>query len=336
MKKKCEFSGHSELIKFIKFNYDGNCLASLSYDYTIRLWSLEERRELVCFSFSALEKYKALGFNPEGKLFVAGILTRPPGLRPYKFVITDITKKKIIASVNLERKGYPFALYKPESIAFNPQCTLVAAIYSCDDVLKYKGGDILLWQLNKKLFGYRLKEVGNMCGKVSHYRFPLLAFSPEGDILVTTQPIMVKNFVRDEWVGIAEFWNVQTKKLVDMIEIPNLLGIHSIHFSLDGNVFLGTELSGLKSFQLWDKKRNRVITIEHSAEVLSSAISPDGRFLATGDIAGTIKLSSIPEGNEIAAIQADTQRYGVSCISFGPDGKTIAFAADKIEVWELS
>ena len=335
--KNCEFSGHSKLITSIKFNYDGNCLASLGYDDTIRLWSLGEKKELECFNYKYKGNYKAIGFSPDNKLYAAGI-SQPNRDDPYRLVVADVNTKKALASLKLGSKGYPFSSNAPESIVFNPQCNLVAAIYSCIEVIRpYKGGDIFICQLSKKLFGYKLKEVANMCGRVSHYRFPLLAFNPDGDILVTTQPVMVEGSVSgNRWVAIAEFWNVQSGKLVDMIEIPDLLGIKSIHFTLDGNVLLGTELGGLRSFRLWDKKRNRVTTIEHSAEVLSSAISPNGRLLATGDKAGLVRLTSIPEGNEISRIQAGSQNYGVSCVAFSPDGNSIALTADKIEVWGLS
>jgi len=281
-------------------------------------------------------KYKAIGFAPDNKLYAAGI-DQPTRDDPYRVVVADVNTKKVLTSLKLGSKGYPFSSNAPESIVLNPKCNLVAAIYSCIEVIRpYKGGDIFLWQLNKGLFGYKLKEVSNMCGRASHYRFPLLAFNPGGDILVTTQPVMVEGSRSgNKWVAIAEFWNVQNGQIVDMIEIPDLLGVKSIHFSQDGNVFLGTELSGLRSFRLWNKQRNRVTTIEHSAEVLCSAISPNGRLLATGDKAGMVRLSSIPEGNEIAVIQADSRKYGAGCVTFSPNGNSIALAADKIEVWEL-
>lgn len=337
MKKNAEFSGHSGLIRFIKFNYDGTYLGSLGYDDTIRLWSVRENKELECFNHRYKGNYKAIGFTLDNKLYAAGI-DQPTRDDPYRVVVADVNTKKVLTSLKLGSKGYPFSFFEePNSIVFNPNCSLVAAIYSCIEVIRpYKGGDIFLWQLNKGFFGYKLKEVANMCGRVSHYRFPLLAFNPGGDILVTTQPIMVEGSrFRNEWVAIAEFWNVQNGQLVDTVEIPDLLGVNSIHFSQDGNVFLGTEVSGLRSFKLWDRQRNRVTTIEHSAEVLCSAISPSGRFLATGDKAGVVRLSNIPEGNEIAVIQADSRKYGVGCVTFSPNGSSIALAADKIEVWEL-
>jgi len=78
------------------------------------------------------------------------------------------------------------------------------------------------------------------------------------------------------------------------------------------------------------------MTIEHSAKVLSSAISQNGKFLATGDTAGIVKLLSIPEGKELSVIEADSHNYGVGCIVFSPDAKTLALNADKIELWEIS
>jgi WD40 repeat protein len=336
MKKELEFLGHTESIKILKFSDDGNFLASLGYDDTIRIWSITGNKGVECYNYKYQVNYKAIGFSLDNKLYAVGTLQVESDGK-YKIVIADVNKKKNVASIKLDSKGYPFTSNMPENIAFNPKTNLVAAIYSCIEVVRpYKGGDILLWQLNKKLFGYGLKEVASMCGRATHYKFPLLAFNPEGKMLVTTQPVMVKSSMPgNRWVAVVEFWNAESGKLVDMIEIPDLLGIKSINFTSDGNIFLGTERSGLKTFQLWDKQRNNILTIEHSAKIISSAISSDGRFLATGDGAGVAKISSFPQGKEIAVIQADSQKYGVSFLTFSPNAKTIALAADKIELWEF-
>src|SRR5262245_11648702 len=64
----------------------------------------------------------------------------------------------------------------------------------------------------------------------------------------------------------------------------------------------------------------------HGAPVNCLAFSPDGKLLASGSVAKSIKIWDLATGKEIFTLQGHARP--VLSLAFSPDGKTLASACD--------
>lgn len=71
------------------------------------------------------------------------------------------------------------------------------------------------------------------------------------------------------------------------------------------------------------------------SRILSVAFSPDGKLLATSDIAGEIRLWEVGNGQPLFICKEHTD--AVNCVTFSPDGKTLASSSDDttIRLWDV-
>jgi WD40 repeat protein len=76
----------------------------------------------------------------------------------------------------------------------------------------------------------------------------------------------------------------------------------------------------------------------HRDAVASVAITPDGKYAATGSADCTIRLWELGKGAEIAVLGDTDNPSAVNAVAISPDGKTLATAgADKtVRLWDLS
>ena len=98
--------------------------------------------------------------------------------------------------------------------------------------------------------------------------------------------------------------------------------VTSLSFAVsDGNILASASRDG--TINLWDVGTRTLTGALHAGEVGSLSLSPDGALLASasgGDKA--VKLWDVGTGELIGALEG--HRYGVTAVSFSPDGTTIA------------
>ena len=65
----------------------------------------------------------------------------------------------------------------------------------------------------------------------------------------------------------------------------------------------------------------------HEDEVKSIAFSPDGQWLASCDLAGSVRLWNVKSRTQV--LEFPKQEYGMLSVSFSPDGKRVVSAPQK-------
>jgi WD40 repeat protein len=103
-----------------------------------------------------------------------------------------------------------------------------------------------------------------------------------------------------------------------------------------GLIVLGLICSagGIGYTQILDIKLIQTLT-EHGNRVVSVAFSPDGKYLALGDVDGTVKIWEMPGGKLIQTLTEHGEC--VLSVVFSPDGKYLA-SGDRngtIKIWEM-
>lgn len=75
--------------------------------------------------------------------------------------------------------------------------------------------------------------------------------------------------------------------------------------------------------------------IGHESDLLTADISPDDRFIASGDRGGEIKIWDLPAGREIKSLRYGTQE--VCSVRFSPNGRFLATAGQDrtIRLWDV-
>ena len=106
--------------------------------------------------------------------------------------------------------------------------------------------------------------------------------------------------------------------------------IHQLVFAPDGRTLAGTSSSGIATWDL-TQAPERANLVGHATDVRSVAIAPDGRTIASGDVAGRLRLwnssgvhvCELSEGPPVDGLPA------VSNLVFSPDGAHAGLEPDR-------
>ena len=201
--------------------------------------------------------------------------------------------------------------------------------FSQDSSLLAVASSIGVWLYD----GYTGEEI-NLFTNHSGY-ITSVAFSPDGKTLACSSS--------------SEFyiWDIDTGNLKLTIS-ANTGYIEDVVFSPDGKT-LGTAGGYDETVELWDTSTGALIrSIDaHTDQVNCVAFSPNGKILATGgedDEISTIKLWDTTNGELKSTLTTGSESsiYGVTDISFSPDGSKIAscdswwyFGDTIVRIWDL-
>lgn len=145
------------------------------------------------------------------------------------------------------------------------------------------------------------------------------------------------------------WWNAETRERVRTVE-AHQKWIRQVRATPDGKIV--ASIADDMACRLWDAtsgemlrelKGHEAVTPHHYPSMLyASAISPDGKLIATGDKVGQIVVWQIADGQRLATLQAPgmytwdpSQRRhsigGIRSLAFSPDGKLLAVGGmDKV------
>jgi hypothetical protein len=154
-----------------------------------------------------------------------------------------------------------------------------------------------------------------------------LAFSPDGRVLASAS-----NGTKDQSLWL---WETATGKPLHRIQ-RGYCDTSSLAFSPDGRSV--AVASGEQAVDLWDVatgQKRLTFAKQRGWWVKCVVFSPDGNFLAVG-IDNDVCLWSVLTGAEVHRFTG--HRGGISCLDFGPDGKTLISGCSDTTalVWDVA
>lgn len=134
---------------------------------------------------------------------------------------------------------------------------------------------------------------------------------------------------------------VATAESTRTLLVPGAPGVAVVSLAIapdGGAVAVGTDAASSSSAVVWDLDGGAddpVVLSGHTLKVSSIAFSPVGDVLATGSDDRSIRLWSLPSGDEIATLDGHTDM--VEALVFSPDGRQLVSGGEDftIRVWDV-
>ena len=294
-----ELGGLQSGVARVAFNHKGNLLATSTWDGVVRLWESGSGRLLISATGS-----EWIGFSPDDRWLSGAITESGPGV----WEIADGHECRVLSG-HVGGNG-------PWFVDFSPDGDLLASASS---------DGVRLWQPAVSSEPIALVPAGP-CGST--------LFSPDGRNLITSGSLAVYNWPIEIVAG--------TSRKEMTIREPRQLHDGSFYFqshlsTSSNGLVIGASKSHLNHPGFGEAvvirlgSNGRPIELRDQDGIESIAVSPDGRWVATGPWGGqTTKIRNGESGAFIHALPT-----GQAFVGFSPDGRWLVTGAQgEYRFWE--
>jgi len=261
----------------LAFSPDGKIMASINNDdsYAIYLFDVQKQERIGILKGHS-GQVSSIAFTPDGKTLVSSGNQGDQTVR-----LWDVDKQKQLAVLNNNSWVH--------TVVISPDGETIAAAVGSEMLIR-------LWDTSTR------KEIGTLSDAATA-AFSV-AFSPDGETLASCN----QN-------GIIHIWNYREKKEIDGFQGPKTKGSPStvvINYSPDGK-WLVSFYDG--NMQFWDIQTGKEITTiqEQFHKTNAAAFSPNGKWMATANWDGTIKLWEVNfpvQGKAVNPMGKTTDTWG--------------------------
>ncbi|MCB9502421.1 MAG: TIR domain-containing protein, partial [Deferribacteres bacterium] len=324
---------HTDWVRALAFSSDGNIIASASDDNTVRLWDVNNYKEIALLKGHTYTVY-SVAFSSDRNTIASASADNTVRLwdaNNHKEIVLLIGHTNWVRAVAFSSDGNTIvsassdntvrlwdANNHKEIARLNGHTKAISSVVfsSSGNTVASASDDQTIRFWNTKTH----KEIAQLKGHNNTVR--AVAFSNNGNTIASASD--------DHTIRL---WNLKRKN-----EIVQLNGhtkaVLSVAFSNDENTIISA--SDDKTIRLWDVKTHKEITQlnGHTNTVWSVAISSDGNTIASASDDKTVRLWDVKTHKEIAQLKGHTSY--VRAVAFSSDGNTIASASDDntVRLWD--
>lgn len=327
------FSGHSGTVDVALFSPDGKTLASCSLDQTVRLWDLSSGALVRTFKGHAEEVWD-VAFSSDGKQLASVSKDGAVKLWNPRAASNDSPDLKAFRPLGFDGDGNLVGNTGGAGLTtVDPQTLQIVSIQTLDHVPHARLGnlssdgrtlalpltnraEVEVWDLQRHQSVCRVDRVES--------RWPVVGFAPGKQLVATA--------TGNQTVTLWQLPQGKPSCVLTNTAFP-------VAFSPDERMLITCGERG-DEFKLWKLE-------EHGGRLTANlgprieglwegAFSPDGRLLACSAWGGSVRLFTLPSGQELSSLVG--HKRDVSGISFHPDGRTLATISDDgtVRLWHVS